>query len=150
VWVRFVASRLDGRLAAGEDPSSNVGLACRSGQLLSWRARRGIARGLERVWSQRPEAAELSAAVPCDWQAVKVARPALEQLAQALRSLELVRPQGVALSKGLLTEPCSALYRSAYPDELYEVAREALFALLPDQADDPTSEELHEQHGSQA
>jgi hypothetical protein len=32
-----------------------------------------------------------------------------------------------------LTEPSSALYRPAYREELYEVARAALFALGPDE-----------------
>ncbi len=96
------------------------------------------------MWSQPPETVELSAAIPCDWQAVTVARPALQQLARALRSRELIRPQGVAVAKVLLTDPCSALYRPAYPAELYEVAREALFALVPPQAEDAISEEPHE------
>lgn len=150
VWVRLAASRLDAKLAAGEDPAAGAALACRAGQLRSRRACRGIARGLERVLSQRPETAELSAAVPCDWQAVKIARPALQQLAQALRSRRAVRPQGVALSKVLLTEPCSALYRPAYPAQLYEVARAALFALLSHEPADEIPEDLIERHPAQA
>ena len=134
--VRFAASRVDAQIAAGEDMTGDAALSCRCAQLVSKRGRRRIARGLERVWCQRPEWAVLSAAVPCNWQAVRIARPALQQLAAALRSRKSIRPQGVALSKVLLTEPCSALYRPAYPTELYEVAREALFALLPYQVAD--------------
>ena len=130
IWVRFGAYRLDGRLAAGEHPSSEPALAARSAQLVSKRTRRGLARGLQRAWSARPELSVFSAAVPCDWQAVQIARPALQQLAAALVAREPLRPQGVALCKVLLTEPCSALYHPAYSTELYEVAREALFALL--------------------
>ena len=60
---------------------------------------------------------------------MQVARPALMQLAQALRSRERVGVRGVALTQTLLTHPESPLYRSRHPDELYQWAREALFAL---------------------
>jgi len=71
----------------------------------------------------------ISAAVPVDRGAVELARPAMQQLARALRSRRAVEPRGVALTQVLLTEPFSALYRPAYREELYELAREALFAL---------------------
>ena len=75
--------------------------------------------------------AALSAAVAVDERAVEVARPALQQLASALRSRADVEPRGVAIAQTqiLLTEPSSALYRPAYREELYELARAALFAL---------------------
>jgi hypothetical protein len=76
-----------------------------------------------------PGHAVLSAAVAVDEGAVEVARPALQQLASALRSRADVEPRGVALTQILLTEPSSALYRPAYREELYELARAALFAL---------------------
>jgi hypothetical protein len=129
VVARVAASRLDARLAAGEDPLSDVVLACRSRRLVSGRSRRRLARGLERAWSVPPGQAVLSAAVAVDERAVEVARPALQQLASALRSRADVEPCGVAIARILLTEPCSALYRPAYREELYELARAALFAL---------------------
>ena len=46
-----------------------------------------------------------------------------------LRSRADVEPRGVAITQILLTEPSSALYWPAYPEELYELARAALFAL---------------------
>jgi hypothetical protein len=133
-WVRgalarVAARRLDARLASGEDPLSDVVLACRSRRLLSGRSRRRLACGLERAWSTPPGRAVLSAAVAVDEDAVEVARPALQQLASALRSRAAVEPRGVAITRILLTEPCSALYSPAYREELYEVARAALFAL---------------------
>ncbi len=76
-----------------------------------------------------PGHAVLSAAVAVDERAVELARPALQQLASALRSRADVEPRGVAIAQILLTEPCSALYRPAYREELYELARAALFAL---------------------
>jgi hypothetical protein len=129
VLARFAAPRLDGRLAAGEDPSSDAALACRSRQLVSGRSRRRLAAGLEQASLWRPERAAWSAAIPVDGRAVELARPALQQLARALRSRRVVEPRGVALAQMLLTEPGSALYRPAYREELYELAREALFAL---------------------
>jgi hypothetical protein len=129
VLARLAAPRLDARLAAGEDPLSDVALACRSRRLVSWRSRRRLACGLERAWSMPPGRAVLSAAVAVDEHAVDVARPALQQLASALRSRADVEPRGVAVTQILLTEPSSALYRPAYREELYELARAALFAL---------------------
>jgi hypothetical protein len=131
VRVRLTASVLDARLAAGEFPWSDTDLACRSSQLVSVRARRGIAQGLERLWTDPPRRPGLSAAIPHDLRAVRLARPALEQLVGVLRSREWVHPRGVALTRLFLTDPCSALYLPAYPEELYEIARAALFALGP-------------------
>lgn len=122
-------ARLDARLAAGENPRGDAALACRSRQLISRRSRHRLAQGLERAWSTHPGGAVLSAAVPVDGRAVEVARPVLEQLAQALRQSRSVEPRGVALTSVLLTEPGSALYRPVYREELYELAREALSAL---------------------
>jgi len=127
--ARFAAARLDRCLAAGEDPLSDPALACRAAQLLSDGTRRGVVGGLARVLSARSEAAAFSATIPCNARAVAIARPALEQLATALRSWELIEPRGVAITQVLLTEPGSALYRPSCEEELYEVAREALFAL---------------------
>jgi hypothetical protein len=121
--------RLDARLVASEDPRGDAALACRSRQLTSRRSRHRLAKGLERAWSSHRDDAVLSAAVPVDGRAVEVARPVLQQLAQALRRRRAVEARGVALTSVLLTEPGSALYRPVYREELYELAREALFAL---------------------
>jgi NAD(P)-dependent dehydrogenase (short-subunit alcohol dehydrogenase family) len=134
LWMHVAARGLDDRLAAGEDPSADPALAGRARYLLSRRPRRTIVRGLERVLSERTRRSSFSAAISCDPAAVAVARPALEQLARALRSREELAPRGVAITHILLTEPLSALYRPAYRDELYEAARDALFALGPDHA----------------
>lgn len=130
-WVaaRLMAARLDRRIAAGEDLLGDAALASRASQLVSRRARGRVASGLERSWSGSPELAVWSAAIPVDRQAIEIGRPALEGLARALRSPGTVEPRGVALARILLTEMHSALYRPAYPEELYVVAREALSAL---------------------
>lgn len=129
VSVRLAAPRLDARLAADEDPLSSPALALRAAQLTSQRLRDRLADGLEHASSTARDGGGLSASVPVDANAVEIGRPALEQLAQALRSRERVGVHGVALTQVLLTQPGSALYGSRYPEELYERAREALFAL---------------------
>jgi hypothetical protein len=129
--VRLAAPRLDRRIAAGEDPHLERALSCRSTQLVSKRSRRQLAGGLERSWLSRRGPTAFSAAIPINGQAVQVARPALEQLAAALRSQDDVRAQGVALTRLLLTDMCSALYKPAYADQLHDVACEALSALDP-------------------
>ena len=129
VAARFSAPRLDFRLAAGEDPLGSTALAVRSAELVSPRVRRQLAAGLEHAWTENGDRPALSAAIPVDREAVAAAAPALRQLAQALRSRERVEVRGVALTQILLTQPGSPLYRSRHPEELYESAREALFAL---------------------
>ncbi len=42
-----------------------------------------------------------------------------------------MQPGGVALTKVLLTDGTSALYRPAYPEELYDVVRRSLRLLGP-------------------
>jgi hypothetical protein len=129
VLARLAAPRLDERIAAGEDPWREAAMARRSSQLVSRRSRGQLARGLERAAAAKPEHLLVSAAVPVDQPAVALARPAMWQLASALRSRVGVNPCGVALTHVLLTEPGSALYCPAYPEELYEFAQAALLAL---------------------
>ena len=130
----FTGPQLDVRLAEGEDPSSDPALACRSAQLVCKRSRQQLASGLERLCSRTRPRAAFSAAIPIDGTAVGIARPVLEQLAITLRSGAPIQPRGVALTRLFLTEPCSALYKPSYCDELREVACEALSALASDHA----------------
>ena len=74
------------------------------------------------------------AARVCQQKPGEIARPPLEQLAIALRSPEPIQPRGVALTRLLLTDPCSAVYAPAYSDQLYDIAREALLEVGLDQA----------------
>ena len=131
--ARLAALQLDHRLVAGEDPVSDPALACRAAQLTRRRCRDQLACGLERLLSRTRRRAAFSAAIPFDRRAVEIARPALEQLAIALRSPELIQPRGVALTRLLLTDPSSAVYAPAYSDQLYDIAREALLAVDPGQ-----------------
>jgi hypothetical protein len=127
--ARSAGPRLDARIAAGENPRLERALACRSAQLVSKRSRRQLAGGLERLWLSQRGRAAFSAEIPFNRQAVQTARPTLEQLATALRSHAAVQPRGVALTRVLLTDVCSPVYRPAYADQLHDVACEALSAL---------------------
>lgn len=127
--VRLAAPWLDARLAAGEDPFSSSALALRAARLTSGRLRRRLAGSLEHARSRARAAGALSPVIPVDAEAVEIAWPVLEQLADALRSRNRVGVRGMALTHILLTRPGSALYASRYPEELYDRVREALLAL---------------------
>lgn len=127
--VRLAAPRLDARLARGDDPFSSRALALRGARLASQRLRGQLIAGLEHALGRQRHEGVLSASVPVDAEAVEIARPALEQLARALGSRDRVGVRGLALTQLLLTEPGSPLYGASYPEELYERARETLFAL---------------------
>jgi hypothetical protein len=120
-------------LAAGEDPSSDHLLALRAAQLASGRARRRLAAGLERVCRKQDRRVGLSAAIPVHAGAIEVARPALLELAAALRCRRSVRAQGVARAQLLLTEAEGPLYTARRREALYEAASDALLALGPDE-----------------
>lgn len=129
--VRFAGPRPDARLAAGEDPACDAGLALRAAQLTSRRARRRLAAAVERVCRRADRRPGFSAAIPVDGRAVDVARPTLLELAAALRCSECVRAQGVALAELLLTQAEGPLYRPQRTEALYQAAHEALLALGP-------------------
>lgn len=126
--VRMAAPRLDARLAAGEPPGTPAE-AIRADQLVSARERERLTVALERVCRESPIRHGYSAAVPVSADALALARPALEQLARALRCAPSHHPRGVALTRLLLTEPDSPLYRPTHPWALHEAVRTALLAL---------------------
>ena len=130
-WSRLASPRLDAELAGGEDPCSSPLLARRAAHLVTRRTRCQTAAAVECVCSERGPRPVFSAAIPIDRRAVEVARPALGQLAWALRSRSSVESRGVALTRRLLVDGTGPLYRPARAEELYEVARRALLALGP-------------------
>jgi hypothetical protein len=136
---------LDARLARGADPDGAPELALRARQLRSLSTRRPLGRAIlsiiERADATRPA---LSSAIPVSREAIDYARPALIQLAIALRSPEPVRPEGVAQVLTLLRDGAGSLYaRETQPSTLYFDARRALLAMRPCS---PSSVELVE-HG---
>lgn len=139
--ARCSALMLDHQLATGCDPARDPALRRRARMLSSRRGRGRTAAGLRRVLAESPQDARLSAAVAFRRDAVELARPALEQLERIIRDRTGLRPQGLALAQLLLSDPESALYRPGPPEKVYEVARAALLAMLPDAA--PASREPH-------
>jgi hypothetical protein len=127
--ARLAGGGFDARLAAGEDPAGDPALAVRAVQLTRPRARMRFACGLERVCSDSRPRAAFSSAIPVNYRAVGVARPALGQLSAALRDREAVDARGVALAQAILTDLTGPLYRPAAEDALCEATREALLAL---------------------
>ncbi|MFL5864521.1 MAG: hypothetical protein ACJ780_27790 [Solirubrobacteraceae bacterium] len=78
--------------------------------------------------------AALSAAVPVDHEAVRVAKPVLTELVLALRSSDPVEARGVALGWRLFTDACSPVFtapQSGNPDRLWYESLRLLFALRP-------------------
>src|SRR5690349_610557 len=118
IRLLLAGPRLDARILAGEDPAQDALLERRARQLVSRRSRRRLVHGLERALAPPPDRPSFSSAVSPNWQAVKAARPALEQLAAVLRARNRVQARGVVLTHRLLTDPCSALYHPAEVDEL--------------------------------
>jgi hypothetical protein len=129
VWM--ATRRLDGSLAAGAPLNRDPLIALRAAQLASRRERRRLAMALDAVRAERPARPGFSASVPVSADALVLARPALEQLAGALRSPGSLEPHGIARTRLLLTEPSSPLYQPAEPEALYTAACGALLALMP-------------------
>jgi len=129
--VRLAALSLDRELAAGGDVAANAALTARASLLASPHRRRRIADGLRGVLASVDRRSGRSTAVPCDRQAVAIARPALEQLERAIRERRAADAKGLAQAHLLLCDPGSALYLPAHPEQLYEEARTALLALAP-------------------
>jgi hypothetical protein len=135
--TRLLRSRLDSLIARAVERPGDRALVRREAQLADKRVRRRLADRVGEVLelAARPRPAR-SAAVPIDREAVDIARPALTELALALRSDEVVEPRGVAMTLCLLTDACSPVYlppsgRSADPEALSWAARRALEALRP-------------------
>jgi hypothetical protein len=110
VWLR--RDSLDRRLAEGTPPTASPELTRRAAQLLSRRMRRRLAAWLERTLeeAQRPPR-RISAALPLDRDAIRIARPELLSLARDLSEVhEPVCVRGVARAYLLLTDGASPLY----------------------------------------
>jgi hypothetical protein len=104
--------------------------AVREARMVSQRARRRLAEGLERAVTraeQRPGA--LTSAVPVSRQAARDARGALLDLGERLRAPRPVDADGVRLARELLLDGSGPLYVPRRPGELRAAARRALRAL---------------------
>ncbi len=126
--VLLARPRLDQRLAAGEPVDGDPALAVRAAQLRSPRTREYVAAALERALADDGRRG-LTAAIPMDAQALRAARPVLEDLVAALRAPVPVEARGVALVQRLLTDGVGPLYMPTAPNQLVWAATEAHRAL---------------------
>jgi hypothetical protein len=109
--ARMRANQLDRALAAGADPAAGALLARRASQLTTRRIRAGLARALEAhlAEARRPRKRS-SAAVPVRRREVLYAAPEIRRLVVCLLDDRVIRAQGTARVRGLLTDGMSPLY----------------------------------------
>jgi hypothetical protein len=123
--VRLRRLSLDLRLAEGEDPAESRALALRAGQLVSTDYRDELAAQVEAIVDAAEHPPRLSAAVPLCHHAILPIRQLLLTLGAELRDREMVRAQGVALSRKLLVDGGSPLYVPREEGALEQAIEEA-------------------------
>jgi hypothetical protein len=106
---------LDDRIAREVGRPGDHALTLREAQLVGPRARRRLARRLERILTERPRPTAASSAIPIDHEALKVAKPILTEVILTLHSSEVVEARGVVLGWRLLTRGSSPLYAPNRP-----------------------------------
>jgi hypothetical protein len=117
VVARVLAPRLDRELAGGIAPWSSSAHAARAVQLTSARARRALARSIERLIEdvEKPRSRFVSAVIsPCAAQ-VRHATPLILTLASRLRSAEPVNARGIAQLSRLLSDGGGPYYMPPAP-----------------------------------
>jgi hypothetical protein len=123
---------LDAHLAAGIDPDQTPELARRARQLCDLDTRRPLGRAIEAIVARADTPGPtLSGAIPAPRSAIDFARPALTQLAIALRCPEPVCAQGVAEVVVMLRDGAGPLYVDDGESSLYFAARRALLHMRP-------------------
>jgi hypothetical protein len=113
-WSR--GATLDGQLADGVDPESNVGLAVRAQLLVRPSQRRRLARGLRRVLTTAQASPGVRTRAPVQVGTVSLARADLETLADRLLQPGPVNVRGVARTKVLLGDGSGPLYLAGSRD----------------------------------
>jgi hypothetical protein len=116
-------------------PAPRVGLrarwrAMREARMVSERARRRLAQGIERAVTRAAGPPPFyTAVVPVAREATGEARDALLDLAERLRAPRPVSPEGVLLARALLLDGAGPLFAPGEPGELRGAALRALWAL---------------------
>ncbi len=142
--ARFLASRLDRKLARGARPEADPSLAARAIRLTSTNFRRGLAVSLQRLLAARSQPGagrELpmpaysraglagSPHVPVQQARISRSAPEIAELAGRLLAPGPVPARGVAMVTELLTDGGGPLYRQACRDDLRAVVEQATRAL---------------------
>jgi hypothetical protein len=106
--------------------------AVREARMVSPRARRQLAEGIERVVARTNAPGwALTAVIPVAPEAGRGARGALLDLAERLRGPRPVAPEGMRMARALLVDGAGPLYVPGEPGELRGAALRALWALDP-------------------
>jgi hypothetical protein len=128
----FVTPLLDRELLAGADPQRDPALDRRAQRVCARRKREKLAGALEAVVAQAERGrGGLSSSVPAPTDEVLGARTPLLDLARRLRSDGPVDPQGVLLTRRLLSDPASALNSRSGAASLIAALRSVNAALNP-------------------
>jgi hypothetical protein len=124
VW--WSKDRLTRALARGCSSVDSRELALRAGQITAKRTREVVADSIDDLLREtlRPRAV-MTAAVPVNRRNVRAVRPLLQDLAERLREGGPVRPQGMALTLLLLTDPERPLFGLGTKEELGDAIIEA-------------------------
>jgi hypothetical protein len=107
---RIRATRLDHELAGGASPEASMALALRARALVQPAQGPRLAAALQRIMSAADPSSSVRLRVPVNREAVRAARPELQQLADRLRS-EPMDAHTIARVRTLVTEGNSPLYR---------------------------------------
>lgn len=124
VWLHRTA--LDRRLADGEDALASLELALRAGQLVATESRRELAARIEDVVEAAGSPAPVfSSSAPLARQAIRALRQELLRLATELQDWSTVGVEGVARTRGLLTDGGSPLYGPSDESALHDAIEAA-------------------------
>lgn len=124
--------RLDRALASGVDPSGNPDLTLRAEQLQQPRARRRVARGMDRLLAiafDDPRRHLGPAGIPFRFQRVRPNVERFEALADKLRDPDPHAVKGLAMASNLLEDGRGDLYANDTPGDL-GLALDAIIAEL--------------------
>jgi len=133
-WFRcwssgHTAAGLDRELAAGANPNRSAPLAARARLLLGTSTRLSTAAILESLIRESPHPSPSWPIAPVRWHAVRAATPQLTQLAERLRNMQPVSPQGIARARILLTDGTGPLYGPPDESGLWTATRAAILGL---------------------
>ena len=115
--VRAHRVGLDRRLAAGEDPRTDVDLRLRADELTESESRDRIALVIERTFTEAAGPPPISSQVPLARTAIVACTPRLRAIAGRLRSDHFVAAKGVAQAAMLVREGTSPLYSTSTSED---------------------------------
>jgi hypothetical protein len=132
VCAQLRSHGLDRALASGVSPDSSAALSLRAQALISARARRALARSLQRlIEDARRPLGPFTPMVPICRRKILRSRESLEQLAARLLSGDPVDACGMAKVRLLVTDGSGPVYDRPAAEDLEPAVQQALEALEP-------------------